>query len=102
MHEKRNAYHYVEGKEFLHQGQMGLRGNGLELLAPITFNKNNNGKCNKCPTPKQGTNVMSFVEMKLISHKKWGKKPIDTLREPIGKPKNLSPRVFPKPTRRSN
>jgi hypothetical protein len=41
---------------------------------------------------------MSFVEMKLIPHKRWGEKPIDTLKGPIGKPKNLSPRVFQKPT----
>jgi hypothetical protein len=45
---------------------------------------------------------MSFVEMKLILHKRWGKKPINTLRRPIGKPKNLNSRVFQKPTQRSN
>jgi hypothetical protein len=68
----------------------------------IQSKSGNNDKWNKCPTPKQATSVMSFVEMKLILHKRWGKKPIDTLREPIGKPKNLNPRVFQKPTRRSN
>jgi hypothetical protein len=36
--------------------------------------------------------------MKLILHKRWGEKPIDTLKGPIGKLKNLSPRVFQKPT----
>jgi hypothetical protein len=32
MHEKRNAYHYVQGKEFLHQLQMGLKGEWIRIV----------------------------------------------------------------------
>jgi hypothetical protein len=37
MHEKRNAYHYVQGKEFLHQVQIGLKGEWIGIVGTYHF-----------------------------------------------------------------
>jgi hypothetical protein len=39
---------------------------------------------------------MNFVEMKLIPHKKWGKKPHNTTKRLVGNPNNLGPKDIQK------
>jgi hypothetical protein len=79
------------------------KGNGLKLLAPITSNKNGQWStknlimiigATSAQFPKQATNAMNFVKMKLIPPWKMGREACWYTKRTCGQSQEPKPRTF--------
>ncbi len=93
------------GRSFRVDFKCAWKGNGLKLLTPITFNKNEY-KSNKNLEAMMGvtkaqlfkyvTEVMTFEEINITPPLKMGEPLVDELEGPQGTPMSSNPKVFQK------